>query len=215
MNNALRSIRILISGLGIVAAGGVQAALVNFSLTGTITSTETYCGTDDDYNDIYCDRPNVFGLVAGDSVIVSGVYDDTHLTGSGSEIVSFESGSGNSLSMVLGSSTFNESSDDGYMDPAPGGVRLLFSDGAFSGLSYYISGGVMWYGNFESYGIPFYAIEQSLSYPYPVGPEWELFGVWDANSFTTTAVPVPAAIWLLSSGLLGFLTLSRRKPGRR
>ncbi len=34
---------------------------------------------------------------------------------------------------------------------------------------------------------------------------------WDVDSFTVSAVPVPAAVWLFGSGLLGLLGVSRRK----
>ncbi|MGD8630956.1 MAG: VPLPA-CTERM sorting domain-containing protein [Gammaproteobacteria bacterium] len=41
-----------------------------------------------------------------------------------------------------------------------------------------------------------------------------LSGLWDVNSFNTTVVPVPAAVWLFGSGLIGLAGVARRKQNR-
>jgi len=208
MNNALRSIRILISSLGFLAAGGVQAALVNFSLTGTITSTTSICGVDD-RGDVYCERPNEFGLSVGDTIVVSGSYDDSLLTGAGSEFVGFGDGTGNSMSLTIGTSIYTQTSADGYVDGD--WPRLLLSDGGFAGLGYTL---YEWFATYESYGMNFESWEWLNPYEDPYSG-WAFYGAWDAESFSATAaVPVPAAVWLFASGLIGLMAASRRKSGR-
>lgn len=209
MNNTLRSIRIFISGLSILLVGGVQAAQVNFSLTGTVTSTTSHCGTDGDGFDIYCERPNDFGLAAGDSITVSGTYDDSLLTGAGSEFVGFGDGTGNSMTLTIGASVYTQTSADGYVDGD--WPRVLFSDGGFAGLGYTL---YEWFAVYESYGMNFESWEQLDPYEDPYSG-WAFYGTWDAESFSATAaVPVPAAVWLFASGLIGLTAASRRKVNR-
>lgn len=208
MNTALRSILILISGLGILAAGGVQAALVNFTLTGTVTSTTSLCGVDGEV-DVYCERPNDFGLSVGDAIAVSGSYDDSLLTGAGSESVGFGDGTGNSMTLTIGASVYTQTSADGYADGD--WPRIFFSGGGFAGLGYTL---YEWFATYESYGMNFEGREWLNPYDDPYSG-WAFYGEWNAESFSaTTAVPVPAAVWLFASGLIGLMTASRRKNNR-
>ena len=48
------------------------------------------------------------------------------------------------------------------------------------------------------------------------GPTTSNFGIIpQANLYTAAPVPVPAAVWLFGSGLLGLIGVARRKAGRR
>lgn len=57
--------------------------------------------------------------------------------------------------------------------------------------------------NTDTYGGPAPALQQTLDY--------EIFATVPYVSFTPTAVPVPAAVWLFGSGLIGLVGMARRK----
>jgi len=159
-----------------------QAALVNFSLTGDV--------------DFWADSPNDYGLDMGDTISVSGTFDDSALTG-GTGTISFGSGSGNTLTIMAGSMTFSETDDNQF---ASGYPRLSLLAGGFDGLNYTADFGTISY--FGSLGMAFDAYDEA--------DNW-VSGTWDAASFSMSAVPVPAAIWLFGSGVLGLVGMARRR----
>lgn len=157
-----------------------QAALVNYELTGTV--------------DEWADTPNDFGLNMGDTISATGTFDDSVLSG-GTGVISFGSGSGNSMTLVAGSYTFTAADDVNYPIGYP---ELLLNGGAFDGLNLSIAFGT--FGTFDSLDLWFDGFDDSDNL---------VSGIWTA--FQMTPVPVPAAVWLFGSGLLGLVGLARRK----
>ncbi len=183
MNRLKTILQTLVLALS-MTAGGAQAALVDFTLLGTVGSADT---------------SNGFGLDVSDLITVTGTFDDSALTNVGSEDVLFSMGSGNSLNLVLGSKSFTETDDIQY---SSGGSspKLRFLDGAFDGFNFRTEFGTL--GYFLSVGFSFDSGDDNF-YPNYVSGTW--------TSYTVSAVPVPAAVWLFGSGLLGLVGVARRR----
>lgn len=166
-------------------AAGVSAAYVDFTINGTVTTSlpiGKVKGTDVYYGD----------LLAGDTVTVVGSFDNSALAGDGSGMIDFSSGSGNSFTINAGTLTFTEANDEilaPYIDLHAGGVLYDFTFGAVAGIN----------------GAP--ADFNSFFTDFDAGTNFS--GNW--NGITVSAVPVPAAVWLFGSGILGLAGLARRK----
>ena len=163
--------------------GEVQAALVDFTLVGTVSTADT---------------GNGFGLNIGDLITVTGTFDDSMLSGTSTENVVFSATSGNNLNIVAGSKSFTQVDDISYSaDTSP---ALNFFDGAFAGFDYLAEFGV--YGYFDSAGTSIDSGDDNINTNY-------VTGTW--TNYTVSSVPVPAAVWLFGSGLLGLVGVARRK----
>lgn len=168
-----------------VGTVGAQAALVNFTLMGTVNPT--------------ADPGNVFGVSRGDDITVTGTFDDSVLSG-GTGTISFTQGSGNTLSFGFAGVSFTEQSDSNYtvVNSRP---NLTFNGGAFTGFNF-----VAYFGG--EAGHEFNAQDYAFN-GYEYGHDMTVSGTW--LRFETTPVPVPAAVWLLGSGLLGLVGVARRR----
>ncbi len=174
---------LLLVPLLLLYAGGANSALVDFTLVGEVTVADT---------------GNGFGLAASDTITVTGAFDDSALSGTGNEYISFGAGSGNSLSFDAGSVSFTQADD---VDFGAGlGPNLMFSNGSFSGFDFLAEFGLT--GSFSSVDLLFDAGDDSFYTLYVTG-SW--------TSYTVSAVPVPAAVWLFGSGLLGLVGVARRR----
>lgn len=161
----------------LLSAGSAHAALVNFQFSGNVDFSLGFGG-----------------LNAGDTVTVTGVFEDSVLSG-GSGTIGFDSSGGNTLSIAAGSYTFTEANDALYNLT---GASLTLASGALSDFSYQaISGTNGAPADFDSFFTSF------LSDVY-------LSGTWN-TTVQMSPVPVPAAVWLFGSGLLGLVGLARRK----
>jgi hypothetical protein len=166
----------------LVCGGSAQAALVNFTLSGTVDGT-------------FGGSP--YGLNVGSTITASGVFDDAAISSSSHTVYFDQSHSSNALSISAGTLFLNQTQDDFY---AAGGSPILEfnSVGSLIGLS------------FSS--LPFTSGALSI---YVEDPAFNsATGAWNANTFSMTPavpVPVPAAVWLLGSGLLGLAGVARRK----
>lgn len=175
---------ILSTGLVLGAVGTAQAALVNFTLTGDV--------------DTVADPGNVFGLNLGDTITASGTFDDAVLTG-GTGNISFGDGSGNSITLNVGSITYIASDD---YDFGSGYPILSLVSGGFDGLNF---------GTDPYATISFDSLDFVFDGYQDEGFTLTLSGTWDGASFQMSPVPVPAAVWLFGSGLLGLVGIARRK----
>ena len=158
-----------------------NAALVNFSLEGTVD---------------LADSGNVFGLSSGNTVFASGTFDDSVLPGTGEVTIALDA-VGNSLLLEIGTQTFTEMDDSYYGTGFP---NLVFTDGIFTSLNFI--------GQVEAFGF----FDSNLGFFEGEDDAFNLItGYWNTSSFTVTPVPVPAAVWLFGSGLLGLVGVARRK----
>lgn len=166
--------------------GSVQAALWNFTLSGEV---------------IYADAPNDYNLSGGSTVTVAGTFDDSVLTGGGNGTVSFATGNpyGNTFTVTAGDIVFTPN------EVFSGTPQLTLSAMNID----FASTGFLFYGTdttsgatFNSYFSYFDGDDINLGY---------VSGDWLSFSATQVVVPVPAAVWLFGSGLLGLVGIARRK----
>jgi hypothetical protein len=144
-------------------------------------------------NVIYADSGNGFNL-SSETQSVSLLFEDSVLSG-GSGVVSFGNGSGNTLSVVAGSYSFVESEDNNF---ATGFPQLTLSGGAFSNMNFAFNIGT--FGYLDSTNLGFDGDDDNSGI---IGGTW--------GDFSTSPVPLPATLWLFSSGLLGMVAVARRK----
>lgn len=161
----------------------VQATLLNFTLTGQID---------------FADSPNDFGLVDLDTIFATGTYDDSTLSGSGTESIIFD-GVTNFLNVDLNLKSFTQADDDRFGTGFP---KLIFVGGAFSALDFSTSFDTNgFFDSFPASGVTDFEGEDD---------NFNIIeGVW--TGFETSPVPVPATVWLFGSGLLGLVGVARRK----
>lgn len=185
MGISYKSISSVMLATGLVLGMGVaQAAIVNFTLTGEV--------------DAAADSGNVFGLNMFDTITATGTFDDSVLT-AGTGMISFGSGSGNSLTLNVGSQSYTAADDTDY---AVGFPQITLNAGAFTGFSFATLFGT--YGSFDSQDYWFDGYDDNFNL---------VSGTW-INFETAAVVPVPAAVWLFGSGLLGLVGVARRKQSR-
>lgn len=168
--------------LTLFVAATAQAALVNFSLTGYVDGSD-----------------GAYGLNVGDAITASGVFDDSAISVAPYTVYFDQAHSGNTMTVVAGSLTLDNTQDDFYA--LGGSPKLEFdSGGALIGLGFdtlLLDGGSFYSGTLGGFLIEDGDLNLATGY-------------WDPTSFTMTPVPLPAAVWLLSSGLLGLAGLARR-----
>jgi hypothetical protein len=164
-----------------LSIGSAQAAMVNFTLTGTV---------------VFADAGNLFGLNGGDAVSVVGSFDDSVLT-LGTGTVLFDAfNTGNTFNVTTGDFSFTEMND---IDYAIGGRPFLnLISGSLDNFDFLANIGA--FGFFDSQVGFFDGDDDNFG---------AISGTWD--SFEMTVIPVPAAVWLLGSGLLGLVGIARRK----
>ena len=165
--------------LGMVAPA--SAALVSFTITGDIL-----VGDEVAYND--------YGLSAGDTVTVTGIFDDSELT-AGTGKIDFDLITGNTMTIAAGSLTLYEFHDLDFYS------YLYFDNYQLTQFDYYAHAGVN--------GSPSGFRSALLSFD-DLG---RLEGEWRSD-VSLAAIPVPAALWLFGSGLLGLLVAARKRASQ-
>jgi len=169
--------RLLLAATTLLIGFSVQAATVNFSVTGDV---DIPIGTS---------SPNDFNLVLGDQIFAVGSFDDSSLLGTGPESISLIT-----LALTVGSASFDQSDDtQGSSFPT-----IDFQDGVFVGINF--DADFQTFGFFNSAGAlgTFDGFDDSFG---------SIAGTWDA----TTYVPLPAALWLFGSGLIGLVGIARKR----
>lgn len=150
------------------------------------------------------DAENSFGLNIGDSVSWSVSYDPAWIEvipyGDWGIWVGNHDDEGAALTIEIGSYTFTEDQDLEY----PNFPRIYTEDELPYGFDFIADLG-------DDFYFCAYLGEFFFTSPYAVqlgSPHIHVQGVF--NGFPSTAVPVPAAAWLLGSGLLGLAGLRRK-----
>lgn len=137
---------------------------------------------------------NPFGLVPGDTITATGQLDDSVLIdGTGS--ILFGSGSGNTMTINVGNTEFYASHDSDYAIGLP---TLHFTGGLLDDFDTFIMAGVNDApADFSSYLLGF-------------NDGASMYGEWQ-ETVEFSPVPVPAAVWLFGSGLLGLIGFAKHK----
>lgn len=136
--------------------------------------------------------PNAYNLTAGETITAYGTFTaDLGTIGSETGTVLFGSGSDNSMTIDLNGTLLSATDDDGYVSGLY--PSLTFLAGGLTDFDFMKTGAPA----FSSYFLSFDDFDS-------------MFGDWTSASLTV--VPVPAAVWLFGSGLLGLVGLAR---GRR
>ena len=131
---------------------------------------------------------NDFTLNVSDPISASGAFDDAGFTGSGLEIFS------TSLSLSVGSVNFTDADNSGL-------TEIAFQDGVFLGFNFFspadVDGPIAFFDSSFDF---FNGEDDAFGY---------IEGTWDSASYSV--VPVPAALWLFGSGLIGLIGIARRR----
>lgn len=109
-------------------------------------------------------------------------------------------------------------SDISWPESGPDGAPPLPGEGSVHRLSDFGIGPLMIESNQDIVDEVFQYDSGYIPLPVPYNPEWVSVDVWGADVIITSgilehechAVPIPAALWLLGSGLLGLFGLRRR-----
>jgi hypothetical protein len=166
---------------------GAQAAMVNFTIDGIVDSA----------------FGSPFGLVNGSTITASGTFDDSVISSSPYTVYFNSSNLGNTMTIVAGSLPLDQTQEDSY-GPLDGAELVFDSSADFKGIDFHK--GFPDFSAFDSFtGIP------SSTFAINDSDFNEVDGHWIANTFSMTPVPVPAAVWLFGSGLLGLAGVARRK----
>lgn len=176
---------------------GLAAALLISASTGLYAATTTY-----NYvitGDIFLgdeSSPNAFGLTAGDTITAFGTFtvDDSFATSGGT--VSFEAGSGNSMTIDLNGTLLSASDALSYPAGAPTGPTIQFTSGwTVYDFFYDKTSSPVFYSSFTQF-------DDTDS----------LYGEWQTAA-SVTAVPEAEtyAMMLAGLGLVGLMGAARRK----
>lgn len=178
--------------------GSAQAALWNFTLTGEV---------------VYADEPNDYNLSgqtvdpmnppygipgSGSPVTVTGIFDDAVLSG-GTGTIDFSIGNfyGNDFTVTAGAVTFTPGEVfSGTPSLLLDSMNIDYANGGFSFYATDIDTGATFNAYFDAFD------GDDANYML-------ISGMW--TDFSVTPVPVPAAVWLFGSGLLGLVGIARRK----
>lgn len=184
-----KRISIILLALFVVLAGSAaQAALITDNFSGTID---------------FADAANPFGVASGDTFTWSTTYDLSYKNEWGNITIGDDSNM--KLQVTIGSRTFEESEDKFY-GPGDFGAPILTFDAQdqVSGVSFLVddhSNGYRFRNHLDYLGFDIYTMGEN--------DKDDLHLVSGTFSFDPAPVPVPAAAWLLGSGLMGLVGIRR------
>lgn len=182
----MKKIKYMIYAL-VLFSGGTQASLVNLTVNGVVDGAL-----------------NWGGLSAGDSITAELVLDISSYTGIGNEFFSFTGT--NTLAITAGTHSFDQTMDSAL------NASVSFNNGVIYDLNFGALFGVNSAPEeFDSVGLGILASRSVTTGngKKAVTTDYQLAAHWEA--VTLTPVPVPAAVWLFGSGLLGLVGFARRK----
>jgi len=169
--------------MALLTAGQAQAALVQFTVEGEIT---------------FASEGNGFGLSTGTTISASGVFnDDSFIASSSGSYIDFSTIE-NNMSIVFGDYTYTD-----IMETYNGAHMLFDNSGVFNGIEY----GAIDLPAFDSWGA--LSSSSDFSGTNNLG-DTTVTGNW-TNSYAVSAVPVPAAVWLFSTGSVFLVGFARRQ----
>ena len=182
----LRKVRCSAILAGVMMAFGMcsaNAVLVDFTLQGTVDSA---------------DAGNIFNVVVGSNITATGSFDNSLLAGG-------IAGAVTGTLITVGDLTFDNSMDTG------GGAQItLNSDGTLNDFTYTAREGQLGaLADFDSFFNSFTGSALNGTKLKGSATALNIAGTWGALNVTT--VPVPAAVWLFGSGLIGLAGAARRK----
>ena len=164
-----------------ISFSNAYATPVRFDLYGTVTLI-----LDDD--PMYPHPENPFGLMLGDTIKATATFDGDLINEEGFSGLWINDINPDSIDIFITVGNTVYTSGDHYLNN--GNSLLLFNDGDFHQLDYHSSD-----EQFDSYVDGFWGSD--------------FIGEW--NYAELTPVPVPAAVWLFGSGLIGLIGVARRK----
>jgi len=204
MNSFKRMGTILSGSLLALCLMAGPAHAISFTITGILEGTDNLFGDplETSLGNLGFDNT----LTAGDELfLIEGSYDNTGFTGVGEEIFEFPGTDSNfwEVTAPTGSViTGLNSNQDVAVVEGTGNSLLIFQDGVFSSLEFVDFGDGLLFmsitiAGFDILGTNFDNLYGSLTYAEDGG--------------NPNPVPVPAAVWLFGSALLGLVGFNRRK----
>ncbi len=185
------SVASALAGIALLLANSAALAVpVGFTVHGVITDA---------------DAGNAFGLDVGDLVTASGVFDSDQVddTDPAFAFVGFGLGTGNTMTVVLGAITLNETNDVDFLD----GLfpTLVTSFGDFLGIDLIaeigVNGAPVDFGSFDLFD----GFDADGAF---------IEGEWIVDSFKARVLPEPASLSIFGLGLVLIGLLRRRRFGR-
>ena len=203
MNSFKRMGTILSGSLLALCLMAGPAHAINFTITGILE------GGDADLASSLGNLGFDTTLTAGDELfLIEGSYDNTGFTGVGEEIFEFPGTDSNFWQVTAPTDsviTGLNSNQDVAVVEGTGNSLLIFQDGVFSSLEFLDFGDGLLFMSITVAGFDILGIDSD-----------NLFGsltyAEDGGADGPNPVPVPAAVWLFGSALLGLVGFNRRKP---
>jgi hypothetical protein len=184
------SARLAVCFFTLIFSGYAQAALIDFNITGSILVPGN--------------------VTAPTTVEATGIFDDSVLT-SGEGTINFFSGSSNTIKIVFDGAVAMTQDNDNRFSPTDG-AKLVFNNSASSIGDTLNLASVDWLSTVGVNDGTYTSVDFGsllLDFDENNDISGSLFGSWTAATFSP--VPVPAAVWLFITGLLGLAGVARRK----
>jgi hypothetical protein len=173
-----------------LSTGTAQAEMINFTLSG-IVDYARFDQNGNYFNTYYAPSPD--DIRVGDLVTATATFDDNLISPFGNSLIDID------ITVQVGDTTFTNS-DEIFNDP-----MFKFYNGYFTGL--------IFDATYDGFDTNFSGIPGDLALDFAGkshnGTYLTYEGHW--TGIQVSAVPVPAAVWLFGSGLLGLVGVARRK----
>jgi len=210
----------------LLSVGSATAASVlDFGIIAPTGGTISYAGAGAPHVGVDIEVDNVVGLATPSNPNVARDLVDAKLsftTGASSGVWTWGGGQGSSIQLV-GGVDLNDDGDAADPGDIPIGSTLMsgefgFASAAYFGGLFHITGSSFIDSKhndlLEFYGLPsvLYSGNFNISFNAPFTGQGEAFSsdMVLSGDITNTPVPIPGAVWLLGSGMLGLVGVRRR-----